>query len=75
MRESARDPALASTLEAAIQRIMAAFEGRILPVDKEITIRWGVLLGQSEKNVDDAGLAATAYVYRLVVTTRNVSDV
>ena len=54
---------------------MAAFEGRILPVDKEITIRWGVLLGQSEKNVDDAGLAATAYVYRLVVTTRNVSDV
>lgn len=74
-RKRASDPALAGTLEVAIKRITAAFQGRILSIDEEVATRWGVLLGQSEKNVDDAGLAATAYVHRLVLATRNVADV
>jgi len=32
------------------------------------------MLGQSDKNTDDTGLAATAQVNELVVVTRNVAD-
>jgi hypothetical protein len=34
-----------------------------------------MLLGQSDKHMDDTGLAATAHVYGLVLVTRNVSDI
>jgi len=32
------------------------------------------MLGRSDKNVDDTGLAATAQVNNLVVVARNVAD-
>jgi hypothetical protein len=51
--------------------IFSAFSERILPVTREIADLWGDPLGQSEKNIDDAGLAATARVHSLVLVTRN----
>jgi toxin FitB len=74
-RKRADNPALADKLKAAAQWIFAAYQGRILSVDEPVAARWGKLLGQSEKNVDDTGLAATAYVWGLVLVTRNVSHV
>ncbi len=74
-KKRAVDPALAETLEIAANGIFAAFQGRILPVNEAISVRWGKLLGRSEKNVDDTGLAATAYVHGMVLVTRNVPHV
>jgi predicted nucleic acid-binding protein len=74
-KKRARDPDLADGLEAGAKAVFSAYQGRILPVDEAVATRWGRLLGQSEKNVNDTGLAATAYVHGLVLVTRNVSDV
>ncbi len=67
-------PDTAAALAANIAAIFAAFDGRILPIDREVASVWGEALGESEKHVDDAGLAATARVHDLIVVTRNVKD-
>ncbi len=74
-RQRAVNPVLADRLQAAAQFVFSAYRGRILPVDEEIAEMWGRLLGRSEKNIEDTGLAATARVHGLVLVTRNVSDV
>ncbi|HEY1930848.1 MAG TPA: type II toxin-antitoxin system VapC family toxin [Acetobacteraceae bacterium] len=74
-KQRTRNPGLGNTLETAANAIFAAYQGRILSIDEAVAVRWGRLLGQSEKNVEDTGLAATALVHRLVLVTRNVSDV
>jgi toxin FitB len=35
---------------------------------------WGESLAVTEKHIDDAGLAATARSYRLVLVTRSIKD-
>ncbi len=67
-------PDTASALDAAVGAIFDAFEGRILPVDRQVAAAWGEALADSEKHVDDVGLAATARVHGLVIVTRNVKD-
>lgn len=54
--------------------MFAAYRHRILPIDEAVAWRWGVTLGENEKNADDAGLAATAYVHGLLLVTRNETD-
>jgi predicted nucleic acid-binding protein len=73
-RKRRKDPSLASQLERSAKAIFAAYERRVLPIDENVAERWGVLLGEIEKNIDDTGLAATAYVHRLVMVTRNETD-
>lgn len=68
------DDALANAIAKAADAIFAAYQGRILPVDEAVARRWGQMLGQSDKNTDDTGLAATAQVKDLVIVTRNVAD-
>ncbi|MDK4731495.1 type II toxin-antitoxin system VapC family toxin [Rhizobium sp. CNPSo 3490] len=68
------DELTANTLAKAADGIFSAFAGRILPVDETVARCWGRALGQSDKHVDDAGLAATAEVHNLIMVTRNVSD-
>lgn len=46
----------------------------LLPIDRAVAAAWGEALGESEKHVDDVGLAATARVHGLIVVTRNVKD-
>lgn len=73
-KKRAKDPDLATRLQDAVDGIYSAFDGRILDVGFEVARRWGILLGRSEKNIEDAGLAATAVVQGLTVVTRNVTD-
>jgi len=67
-------PDTAAALAATVAAIFDAFDGRILPIDRAVASIWGEALGESEKHVDDAGLAATARVHGLIVVTRNVKD-
>ena len=67
-------PVTAAALDAAISAIFDAFEGRILPFDRSVAAAWGEALGIREKHIDDAGLAATAYVHGLILVTRNIKD-
>jgi predicted nucleic acid-binding protein len=55
------------------------FEGRILPVDRSIADRWGLLRAKAQMkgrplSVIDALLAATALQHNLTIVSRNVSD-
>ncbi|RWA98197.1 type II toxin-antitoxin system VapC family toxin [Mesorhizobium sp.] len=68
------DDAVANMIAKAADAIFAAYRGRILPVDEAVARRWGQMLGQSDKNTDDTGLAATALMNDLVIVTRNVAD-
>jgi toxin FitB len=68
-------PKVADAIENRVTEIFAAFSGRILPVTREIADLWGELLGRSDKNIDDTGLAATARIHGLVLVTRNTRHV
>jgi predicted nucleic acid-binding protein len=55
------------------------FEGRILPVDRSIADRWGLVRAQAQLkgrpiSVIDALLAATALQHNLTIVSRNASD-
>lgn len=55
------------------------FAGRIIDIDQEAMLNWGRLQGDSEQKgvnlpVMDSLIAATAKTHRLVVVTRNVTD-
>ena len=55
------------------------FSGRILPMDAEVSKRWGLLQGEAQRGgqpvpVVDSQLAATAIVNDLRMVTRNVRD-
>jgi predicted nucleic acid-binding protein len=52
-----------------------AFAGRILPVDRAVARVWGEALAETEKHIDDTGLAATARIHNLILVTRNTGDV
>ena len=67
-------PETATTLNATITAIFDAFDERILSIDRAVASAWGEALGESDKHVDDAGLAATVRVHGLIVVTRNVKD-
>jgi predicted nucleic acid-binding protein len=67
-------------LEAWLDRDLPAWFGdRILPVDRSIADRWGVLRAEAQMKgrplaVIDGLLAATALQHDLAVVSRNVSD-
>ncbi|HEY1753085.1 MAG TPA: DUF2459 domain-containing protein [Caulobacteraceae bacterium] len=62
-------------LAAGLQGVMDAFEGRIVPLEEQAAKRWGLLLGQQEKHVNDKGNAVIAAVRGLTLVSRNVKDV
>lgn len=67
-------------LEQWLERdVMLWFDGRILPVTKEIADRWGAIDGTCQlrgtpANTADGLIAATALQHGLTVATRNVKD-
>lgn len=67
-------------LEEWLDRDLPAwFDGRVLPVDRTIADRWGVLRAQAQTrgrplSVVDGLLAATALQHGLAIVSRNVSD-
>lgn len=70
-----RDPAQGAILRAWIDnRVLTAFDGRILPVDTEVAQRCASLHVPDPRAERDALIAATALVHRLPVATRNIAD-
>ncbi len=61
------------------QDLRPRFATRVLPIDEEVALEWGVLLGAAEKQVRpqpviDSMIAAVAVVHNLTLVTRNVRD-
>lgn len=59
--------------------ILGAFAYRILPVDRDVSLEWGRICGESERTgrkrpVVDALIVATAAVHKMTIATRNVDD-
>lgn len=77
MPDGRRRSALLEWVSEAIPR---EYAGRLLPVDAEVSARWGVLDAEARKSGRPLGtvdglLVATASVHALTLVTRNVSDV
>lgn len=77
---TAPDPQRRPRLERWLKtELLLWFDGRILPVTKEIADRWGVIDGTCQlhgtpANTADGIIAATALEHGLTVVTRNVKD-
>ena len=55
------------------------FAGRILPIDQEVALSWGIMQGKAEAAgrplpTIDGLLGATAIVHNLTLVTRNTDD-
>lgn len=68
-------------LQAWVEHDLAErFAGRILDLDMETALAWGMLQGDAERRgeklpVMDSLIAATATAHGLIVVTRNVKDI
>jgi toxin FitB len=70
-----RDAAQGAILRAwNDNRVLTAFDGRILPVDTEVAQRCASLHVPDPRAERDALIAATALVHRLRIATRNIAD-
>ena len=68
-----RDGQKAGQIEAWLEQLM--FTGQVLAMDAAVCREWAkVMHRRSDTLVEDAFIAATASVHRLVVVTRNVRD-
>lgn len=56
------------------EKVMPAFDGRILPVDATIALRCARLHVPETKSERDAWIAATGLVHDLTIVTRNTAD-
>jgi toxin FitB len=75
IRKERTDAIQGEILRRWLERIVAdEFRDRILPYDMAVARRAGYLLEQRTRGVSDAIIAATAYVYRIPVVTRNYKD-
>jgi toxin FitB len=70
-----RDTPSALALEQWLDRLMADFGERVLPIDARVADRWGKLNVPNPVPTVDGLLAATALVHELILVTRNVRDV
>lgn len=68
-----QDSEKALQIEAWLEQLM--YTGQVLAMDAAVCREWARLMhGRSDTLVEDAFIAATARVHRLVVVTRNVRD-
>jgi predicted nucleic acid-binding protein len=66
-------------LEGWIQSLEARFDGRVLDVNDQVCVRWGMLSGDLQRKgialpMADGLIAATGLVHKMTVVTRNVKD-
>lgn len=66
-------------ISSALSALVAEYEDRVLPVDRQEAEQAGVLRAQARRSgrvlhVSDALIAGTAKAHNLVVATRNVDD-
>jgi predicted nucleic acid-binding protein len=70
-----KDPPQGQVLRAWLNNhVLAAFEGRILPVDVTIAQRCAQLSVPDPRPLQDGLIAATALEHGMTVVTRNVAD-
>ena len=68
-----QDPAKAEELETWLDKVLVSYG--VLPMDAPAFREWARLMHRrSDTMTEDAMIAATAKVHRLMVVTRNVSD-
>ena len=67
-----RDPGQAEALENWLTFVKQNYEGRILPIDADISDAWGQMHYVRNVPVVDGLLAATAKVHNLTLVTRNI---
>jgi predicted nucleic acid-binding protein len=66
------DPAAAATLQLWLDRLSVDHAKRVLPVTEDIALEWERLAAIRPRNTIDGLIAATAFVHRMTVVTRNV---
>src|SRR5439155_23000089 len=71
-RQRRQDPAFAEALLAWLERSIAAYQDRILPVTIAVARRWGRLSARIGHDGADLMIAATALEHGLIVVTRNL---
>ena len=69
------DADAAKRLGAWVDGLEYSFGERLLGLDAAIARQWGELSAQRSRPVVDTLLAATAFVHKLTLVTRNISDV
>ena len=70
-----RDAKAAATLDLWCRALLDDYRDRILPIDAQISERWGQLNVPDPIAAVDGLLAATALVHSLVLVTRNVRGI
>ena len=73
-RQRATDPDFAAALATWLDRVLALYGERVLPLDLQIARRWGQLSAALGNDSADLMISATALEHGLTVVTRNVSD-
>ena len=71
-QQQRRDPPVAQELALWLDRVLAWYGDRILPVDTATARRWGQLSATLGHDGADLLIAATALEHGLTVVTRNV---
>ena len=72
-RTKHQDPSKASEIERWVDQLAASYQ--ILPMDTPCFREWGRIMdGKPDQLLEDAMIAATARVHRLIVATRNERD-
>ena len=71
-QQQRRDPSFARNLALWLDRVLAWYGDRILPVDAATVRRWGQLSATIGHDGADLLIAATALEHGLTVVTRNV---
>lgn len=75
LRITRRDPLQGAILRSWVDNsVLKSFAGRILPVDVEVARRAAALHVPDPRPEHDALLAATAFVHKMTVVTRNTAD-
>lgn len=74
LRLARKDQQQAARLSQWRDKILAAFEGRIIPVSLDIAVCCASLHVPDKQPVNDALIAATAKIHGLTVVTRNDKD-
>ena len=74
IQQKRREPSFAQELSLWLDRILAWYSDRIIPVDVATARRWGQLSATLGHDGADLLIAATALEHGLTVVTRNVRD-
>ena len=78
--EKALDPVRKRKLQLWVEQdLKQRFENRIIPIDLEISSRWGAIQGQAEvvgksMPIIDGLIAVSGLVHNCIVVTRNIAD-